>query len=59
MMFGALMILLQNLHRKKKLITVPHGNCYLLASEDGTTVNKTEITSLFSNQKEKTTQESF
>ena len=37
---------------KKKLITVPHGNCYLLASEDGTTVNKTEITSLFSKQKE-------
>ena len=36
----------------KKIITVPHGNCYLLASGDGTTVNKTEITSLFSNQKE-------
>ena len=36
----------------KKIITVPHGNCYLLASEDGTTVNKTEITSLFSNQNE-------
>ena len=37
---------------KKKIITVPHGNCYLFASEDGTTVDKTEITSLFSNQKE-------
>ena len=46
-MFGALINLLQNLH-KKKILTVPHGNCYLLASEDGTTVNKTEITSLFS-----------
>ena len=31
---------------------VPHGNCYLIASEDGTTVNKTEITLLLSNQKE-------
>ena len=48
MVFGALINLLQNLHSKN----VPHGNCYLLASEDGTTVNKTEITSLFSNQKE-------
>ena len=36
----------------KKIITVPRGNCYLLASEYGTTVNKTEITSLFLNQKE-------
>ena len=37
---------------RKKIITVPLGNCYLFASEDGTTVNKTKITSLFSNQKE-------
>ena len=36
----------------EKIINCPHGNCYLLASEDGTTVNKTEITLLFSNQKE-------